>query len=320
MNAGSTLLASGFVVLETDFSVQVSWRARINAAVRSFPEFLPTAICYSSTGDGCVNTPSSFHHPTVRELRAFCYAAVRPVLQELAVAVKQDKFVEVFMDSLVYAAPGMAPRKRHVSRADVPYAQAGDLILSSWINLDTRHQVFDCVVGSHQPGVNHNIAWDSGKVDCRRRGEWMSQVQRVTVPPGHIILYFDNLLTQSCATARNFWSCKLHTGYRLCAPGALPLIPHIALVLSSQAVPQLKSGDWPRVVQHGWALHSQKIAAFVLENVHPSWHMWRLHKGKLILQPACDTYTRVMPPPASLLYPVYSHEEALMYFPHRLCE
>lgn len=198
------------------------------------PEFLDPNGPLTLGGFGALALPSSFHHPDIRFIRSIVYRRIKPIL---ANHFKHTN-LELLFDRVSVRRVGTSTSKESWHRDVCPDSLEDDVILGGWINLDpdgSPPQQFSCSPGTHKDKTDKTgfakieIAPDNTKV--------------YNVPPGHIIMFYQNLIHEVKPQKAKFESHRLYLGWRLTNSNK-PLFNHRD-VIRSQGVPKIPSGQVP---------------------------------------------------------------------------
>ncbi|CAE7246925.1 unnamed protein product, partial [Symbiodinium pilosum] len=123
-----------------------------------------------------------------------------------------------------------------------------DEIFGGWLNLDSRPQFFHCIPGSHRQRPAHNR-----RGFCRQKCT-LEEMCRVEVSPGHVVIFYQDILHKVCRETIVEDSLRLFIGWRLTqsdlslqdlASKAKPGVPDTDSIFDTQAVPLLPSGQHP---------------------------------------------------------------------------
>lgn len=319
MESAQQLYANGFVTIPTA-APQPLLGALFDQALLELPEYLPDAPSYALGGFGALGTPSSFHHPHVRALREVAYAHALPVFRALRSITNPAFKLEHLVDRMLFRAPGVHPTRECFHRDTCPDASKGDFIFGGWLNLDAVAQTFSAVPGSHTPGENHGQGFDV--VGKEEQQQYRAAARRITVPPGHLLIFFENIVHEVEGTAAPHAVARLFTAFRLTCCDA-PLVRNVEELLQAQAVIPLKSGQVPPMfAKLHWVNRRGVLEAFTLACLKPEHRAMAqvgsgAHKGEWVTIPrVVDMKTRAMPAPHSPPFVAYSACELVQYRPH----
>lgn len=200
------------------------------------PEFLPGAKYPVLGGFAARGTPTSFHHPKVRELRGKIYLLLRPLLKQLAcLDGDENPHTAMMFDRYMIRHPGQSPSAESWHRDVNPTWRD---VFGGWTNLDpTASQFFACMPGTHLAECGGN----SGFVTEARQANEV----RIEVPPGHAIVFYQRLLHRVYAIPTKTTMVRIFHGIHYeSSPGSSPLFD-VSEVIRKQGVPFLPSGQAP---------------------------------------------------------------------------
>jgi hypothetical protein len=218
-------------------------RQDVRQAVLQFPEFKRAPgepecnsaghkLLYSLGGFAALANPASFHAPVIRKLRSACLvAAIRTAFREALTDSPEIK-VEVLFDRLMIRQALQKPASEAWHRDLTPQhiRKLGDSFYGGWLNLDDTPQYFSHVPGTHEAprsarevkGVKftgfHMCTEDDKK-------DFAVKKKRLEVPPGHLLIFSQDLIHEIVAEARPAESTRLFIGFRLTTSDA-PLFDH----------------------------------------------------------------------------------------------
>lgn len=242
-----------------------SWRKHVSDAMDSFPEFRPplhfnrTSNVDSSVADdfkfvgggfSALANPSSFHHPTIRALRALVYERVLAADERAGngdcntgksvfgfwdpESENHGRMLEKLSDRLMYRRIGVAPPAESWHRDDALGVDPAnpdtnypaDVVYGGWLNLDVgANQYFSCIpysastttrTGSGFGTIKSRAYDDSGNAHERvEMLEWIKHMYRIKVPPGHLLIFDEMTIHEVLATEKPFDSMRLFFGWRI---------------------------------------------------------------------------------------------------------
>ncbi|CAH6420325.1 Hypothetical protein HVR_LOCUS1164 [uncultured virus] len=218
--------------------------------VRSFPEYLdpsnPDTVFFPAVF-GALGNPASFHNPLVRRLRKdmmFNAVSLFSSLHKNLNLTNQTQDdtslrLEQLVDRMSIRRKGMVLGGETWHRDQAP-SLPGDIICGGWVNLDLDGtQRFSCIPGTHllrpdkacnptqldsnyemgacsHPQQNSNRepkGSDAGFV----REDNVNEAEKViyVVPPGHWIVFYQNILHEVLPGKIPFESIRLFMGWRI---------------------------------------------------------------------------------------------------------
>lgn len=232
----------------------VSVRKQLRSELIRFPEFKPHSIGvrggrWVMGGFSALGNPASFHNPTVRLLREWAMvAAVRNLFKKYVRDHKTTKHrLEQIIDRLAIRPIGASATAESWHR-DIAVGMApGDDVFGGWINLDSVNQEFSCVIGSHREARmtdgNGFAPLNNAEADRYKRDPRRSKVQ---IPPGHMVVFFEQIVHEVVSKKAERVMHRLFTGWRVTkSKEALGSTAALKGKLAAQAVMPLKSGQTP---------------------------------------------------------------------------
>lgn len=213
-------------------------RSRFDDATRSFPEFTGVPEEPLVLGAfGALGNPASFHNLWARRMRM----TLQPIaVSALRTTISSDANIHQLFDRMCIRRPS-TEYKGETWHRDVckglPGLVASDKIWGGWLNLDDDYQIFTCVLGSSENHVGGSGGFQAAGVPSE------DQVSVVHVPPGHLILFRQDIL--HCISKARFRqrSYRLFVGFRV-TTSEHPLYD-VASIVANQMVPPLPSGQAP---------------------------------------------------------------------------
>jgi len=198
------------------------------------PEFLDPKGPLTLGGYGALALPSSFHHPDIRFIRSIIYERIKPILAKHF----KHKNLELLFDRVSVRRVGTSTSKESWHRDICPDSLEDDVILGGWVNLDpdgSPPQQFSCSPGTHRD--------KSDKTGFAKIKTAPENTKVYNVPPGHIIMFYQNLIHEVKPQKAKFESHRLYLGWRL-TNSDKPLFDHDE-VIRTQGVPKIPSGQVP---------------------------------------------------------------------------
>lgn len=254
-----TLRKRGVVVVPTpltDANARLATRGAFFAHLAESPEFGSTRPAATDTidtvdpdwqpvkgGFAALGNPSSFHHPWVREMREM----VQAHLLDLDVLPMQShEYLEQCFDRLLFRQPGQTPSAESLHRDEAKTAHPDDDVFGGWINFDDSDQYFSCV-----PETHTEVAGNRGfaKIDDPlEKAKYKQRLERVLIPPGHILVFYERLVHEVLAHAAPKLTMRMFFGWRLTnQTSSLFGDEALSKWIQDQAVPKIKSGQDPAV-------------------------------------------------------------------------
>ena len=241
------LLEKGVVVLPVfDQMEVVYWNHRFQDELLKFPEFVnPTLQTLFVCGSfGGFNHPSNYHNPMIRQLRMRMMPLAQNFFRSLhffenGSIGKPSKYIEQLFDSMCIRRKGTQTTAKFWHRDVSPNGLPDDQIFGGWINLDVdQTQYFSCVPGTHRDSMIQ-----SGLIEKQTVEKYESAKQIFEIPPGHWILFFQQIAHEVLPKKMSTDSYRVFLGFRL-TDSTLPLYDHTQII-EDQGVPFLPGGHKP---------------------------------------------------------------------------
>merc|ERR1719284_2342612 len=166
-----------------------------------------------------------------------------PVFKEYDSIRGHSRRIEALPDRLMVRPKGDAPPAEVWHRDTSPHADNGDDIFGGWINFDNENQYFSAVPESYLPDdPSSSTAGNEGfdRVTDATKAYANSHKRSITIPPGHILVFFQNALHEIVATKATHRMFRLLTGFRL-TNSEIPLTPNLESLIDKQGPFTIKS-------------------------------------------------------------------------------
>jgi len=273
---------------------------------------------YVLGGFSALGNASSFHNMFVRKLREWIMGIVIPIMACIH-PNNIDYKLEQIIDRIMYRRPLDIPSKESWHRDESIHSKDEDEIFGGWINLNIENnQYFSCIPKSHK---RNNI--DKGGFSTIPKEQYpkLNKLkERIIIPPGSIILFYENILHEVLSIPQKHYICRLFLAWRLTKQQST-LIPNLDVLLDNQDVIPLKSGqETPMYAKLHWTnWRSTKLEPWSLETFNPN----MLERKKVLSgrdkDQVYNIVKRNMPSLRELdnMYEFYSEREKKQYFPNR---
>lgn len=180
--AKHSLYEKGYHVVPVFHDPRSVW-TKLLAEIHSDPYFIDPTQQQVMGGFAALATPHSYHNNTVRELRK----ALQPVgVQVFGPDVKQC------VDRLMYRLPNQRPSAESWHRDESP---AAGVVYGGWVNFNDHDEHFICCPGTHQLNGGHG---GFATIPKEEHAKWKALETRVAIPPGHMIIFFENIVHRVC--------------------------------------------------------------------------------------------------------------------------
>jgi len=199
-------------------------------------------------GFGAFGNPASFHNPTTRRIRQLVHTRALELFRDLYLPIEQ------LVDRFSVRPVGSSTSKESWHRDQSP---GSDIVLGGWVNLDLEGgtQYLSCVPGTHGSiGTRHGFR----PLTPEEKTEAESNKVKVTIPPGHWVVFHQNLVHEVNPAKAKYDSMRQYVGYRIGGAGLQPLFEQFKPnkefgtdfdlkrdVFEKQGVPPLPSGQYP---------------------------------------------------------------------------
>lgn len=208
---------------------------------------------------GGLGNPSSFHCLSVRAMRRLAHHQALALFTALAQknpALSGYNFDQLF-DRMRIVQKGAKTAKDSWHRDLAPQEQKqgatqADIIFGGWICLDDTPQYFSCVpTTQNDPTPPGAKGFAKEKPDIVKAGNVVYTVNgivpvKVTVKPGHMIIFSERILHEVAGGVCKETSYRLHTAWRLTKDNK-PYFKDTIRRMKRQAPMRIKSGQEPNV-------------------------------------------------------------------------
>ena len=217
----------------------------IETMLHSFPEYNQTPNTkYIVGGFAAFGNPSSFHHPLIRILRQWALSYCYPLFKEYDSQRGYCLRIEELPDRFMVRQVGDTPSAETWHRDTSPHADNEDDIFGGWINLDNENQTYSAVTESIPDDPSSSGSEGFNRVTDEMKAYCNSHKRCVIIPPGHIIIFFQNALHEIAAYKAKHRMYRLFTGFRL-TNSENPLTPNLESLIEDQGIFNLKSNQVP---------------------------------------------------------------------------
>lgn len=289
-------------------------------AASNFPELQRGAESPSLGGFGAMGCPSSHHAPIIRKLRQWAAAVVIPKVLKPYIKILGKRFnIEQYMERSTIRAPGAAPSRESWHRDESIFASGDEQMFGGWINLDSRSQWFSCIPSSQLPdGVHPKKGFAT--LPKHEGAALKARSKLVEIPPGHILIFRENIIHEVLAKKVPYKLCRIHLGWRLTMDTT---IRHdMERVLCDQGVPLVKSGQKaPMYSRNHFAPHIDMLQSWSMVTLKPELLVRMTYKsGKregesFMIAPRFMKSLREYGYP---MYPTYDENECGVYMPSNM--
>jgi len=320
----------GYVVINTAFSKELdSTRALFDAMLIDAPEFNKPDLLdpYWKPvlgGFGALANPSSFHHPWVRKMREMLMCEIL----DYDVLPVEGRNLEQVFDRVMFRRKGDTPTAESVHRDEAATAKEGDLIFGGWLNLDKTDQKLLCCPGTHLEVGGQNKGFAKIK-DAKEIEKYRELMRSVRVPPGHLLVFYENIVHEVASRKAEDDVRRLHCGFRVTehTDPLFGLEPTLKWI-NDQAVPKIKSGQDPVLFPSNYANFSVMWDKLENWSMRMFAHLDKSAYYRHTIKSKNDlynnrTYWRVAPKLPSLrslglkMHPSYEYHEVALMLPQK---
>lgn len=215
-------------------------------------------------GFGAFGNPSSFHSPTVRAVRQVVLPVARKVFtQAYPQPAPQALVLEQLLDRVCLRTPGtkipaeswhrdITPPHVKLPRPDgtvekTPTKLPSAQVFGGWVNLNEEggeDQQFFFVPGTHKEDPTASQLKGFAPITSEDHPALDKRCQTLTVPPGHLIIFFQHITHKIAPVEYTCPSLRLFIGWRVGGPST-PFFgeEYTNRVLTNFEVPPLPSGQ-----------------------------------------------------------------------------
>lgn len=242
--AAKQLKTQGYTTIPIEGINPGRLRGELDDEIGKMPELKPGAKLEDIIlgGFSALGNPSSFHNETVRKIRSDVHPHARALFAEYE--GDNGRSLEQIIDRLMVRPKGRSPSKESWHRDVCPSTAEGDTIFGGWINLDSTPQLFSCCPKTHLEGDRKAKGFATIPKD--QKAAYKARSVKVKIPPGHLIIFNEDLVHEVFPSKRSSDSYRLFLGWRL-TNSTEPLLPNTMQRLDEQSVMQIKSHQMPRI-------------------------------------------------------------------------
>jgi hypothetical protein len=304
---------------------------------------IPANSVFVDGGFGAWGLASSFHNPIVRRLRTEMTQKTRAFFQQLATALpSKPPRLEQLLDRFSVRRAGtsttaeswhrdQSPRRPHETADDL------DIVLGGWINLDLKGgiQRFSCQPGTHNLPVG---ATGFAPLTAAEAALAKAHKQVFEVPPGHWIVFFQNLVHEVYPSKTSYDSMRQFFGWRFtssthamfeeCAQDAQVarefksmggITNWRKMVFEEQSVPPIPSGQRPRMfAKMSLTFRKPKLMSWAAEELDPRIVSTMSHKKSNTIETLPPVHCPSLAAAGFPLFPAYSADEISQHTPQLL--
>ena len=244
-NYGKILFEKGVVVVPIfNENEKIHWNTEFKTQLLQFKEYnqptLQTIYVYGTLG--CLGNPSSFHNPFVRALRMRIMSEGREIFKQAEQAKGLDsqgyRNLEQLFDRMCIRRKGTKTQAENWHRDIYSHLVPGDDIFGGWVNLDlNKSQYFSCVPETHTQTTSGS---SFAKITQEDIPKYQSGKQIIEVPPGHWIVFYQQLVHEVISRKMSDDSYRTYIGFRLTHSNQ-PIDDH-QLTIQNQGVPNFLPG------------------------------------------------------------------------------
>lgn len=311
----------GYIVIDFPWmtpSKLIQIKREFDTTLRQFREYKEGANEYVMGGFSALGNPSSFHNTLVRTLRMNAMAELIPLFKEYISELEGDDWkLEQDIDRMLFRKQGKSPSRETFHRDEAINAEDSDKIFGGWINLDTHDQFFSCVPGTHTEVQGHSgfsLIKDKYQIEKYKKDK-----QKIKIPPGSIMIFYENLVHEVLSSKAKRDMYRLFTGWRITQSNE-SLIGNEKLrkLLDDNAIIPLKSGQEPPIyAKLHWTNWMPKLTSFSDENISDAFVEMKLRKKENKEYRVSQRFMKSLREAGQPLYDEYDEIEYNMYIPNK---
>ena len=294
-------------------------KTEFDNTLQEFREYKEDANDYIMGGFSALGNPSSFHNSLVRRLRMNAMAELIPLFKEYISKLDNSESwkLEQNIDRMMYRKKGKSPSRESFHRDEAISAKDNDKIFGGWINLDTNDQYFSCVPRTHTEVQGH--AGFAPIRDKKEKEKYNKIKQKIKIPPGSIMIFYENLVHEVLSTKANRNMYRLFTGWRITQSNqSLMGNNNLKELLTTNSIIPLKSGQQPPMyAKLHWTNWLSKLTKFTEENVLDEFTENKLRKSDNQSYKVVQRFMKSLKDANKQLYDTYNENEINMYIPNR---
>jgi hypothetical protein len=265
-------------------------------------------------GFGAYGNPTSFHHPEIRNIRSIIHSYMWNSFLNTFPGKKAELLIDRFSKRRTGTSTMAESWHRDITNSK--NVLINDNIYGGWVNLDppgSDAQGFSCV-----PGTHHDVTEKTGfvKFTDEEIKDFKKRKTIFKIPPGHIIIFNQNIVHEVLPKKSIFDSYRLYIGWRI-TDSSIPLYDNTK-VIEDQGIIILPGGMKPPMYygMH-WMAHREKLIEWS-RKVRPEFKEEKLFKKEGIYFNVVQQYMISLREAGLPLWPEYSDYEKLILKPQFL--
>jgi hypothetical protein len=258
MTNNTFLKENGFIVLPfIDLIDREKHATTFLQTARHFPEFKDNLsennFKFVNGGFSAFGNPASFHNPFVREMRIKAFAKFSELFEGCG------RNAHTLFDRMMIRPINAAPTAELWHRDITPNLPKDDLMFGGWINFDSTSQYFSCVPGTHNDEKDETSGFT--KLNDKNFESYKKQKKLIDVKPGHILIFYQNIVHEVLAKKTKWNQMRLFTSFRI-TDSLEPLFENeYKEAILNQGVPLIPSSQFPAMwSKHNWVYSIQRNA------------------------------------------------------------
>ena len=324
MNYLNTLETHGWVTIPMYEKVHEK-RDEFVETICNMPEYSNPKQMYDDNKPFVLNAfsalgnPSSFHNTVVRDIRYECHQIAKKHIFDPLLKRDRTLYLEQIIDRMLYRPKRVKVKGQLKHRSESKYANPDDIVFSGWVNLDDYDHEFRACPGSH---MDHDVKNKCNGFESVKKGK--HSIQHLKIPPGHMLLFYERMVTEMANSISNHKVHRLYVSFRLTkdrealhengSDGILQDLINMNTITLRTGVPA-----WIWAGNH-WTFPQGRVRIeSISKDVNPSIHV------NLTLKSTGRIYKNVVPRTLQSLkeynmrqYRPYSIKEIAMHIPHRV--
>jgi len=236
------LKTDGVVVVPINKSLVENRTGFINSKHPEFNDNNPDLFVVGNFG--ALGHPSSFHHEDIRKIRKTVYDELKDFWKIVCKDEDSSSNLELLIDRFSIRKKGTKVSSESWHRDICDVKINGDNIYGGWINLDdvgSDPQYFSCVPQTH---LDHSDEKGFAKIEKDDSDKYKSLKMKYKIPPGHLIIFSQNIVHEVISKAYKTDTYKLYIGWRV-TKQTEPLFNDNFVAIKKQGIVKIPSGQLP---------------------------------------------------------------------------
>jgi len=217
-------------------------------------------------GFSALADPDSSHRPETRAHRDFALEFLLPFFGVFSALIGMPgATLQGLFDRVMVRQEGKTVCGESAHRDECKFALSSDRIFGGWWNTSDDDQYFHCVPGT---ALDTNQGNGFARISKAQAKQYEARKVTVTVPPGGILIFYENMVHFVANSKAKKATCRLFLGWRLTYSDK-PMHPDTEKWIEDQDVPLLKSGQKPRIFPRLYLVNHSKVLQKKSRYFHP---------------------------------------------------